>query len=139
MLGKWDDHAATKLVLAIILIALPDSVNPSLIITELFLAAGPHPRRSTAVFTAAAMATTFAGGLVLAVGLGDVILSLLPKPSVAVKDTVTGASKTGTEATLSFPAPRGTSIVAVVFGHVNPDPQAKDPTIIKRLTFTPAT
>jgi cytochrome c biogenesis protein CcdA len=92
VLGKWDDHAATKLVLAIILIALPDSVNPSLIITELFLAAGPHPRRSTAVFTVAAMATTFAGGLALAVGLGDVILSLLPKPSAVVKDTVTAGA-----------------------------------------------
>ena len=92
VLGKWDDHATTKLVLAIILIALPDSVNPSLIITELLLAGGPHPRRSTAVFTAAAMATTFAGGLALAVGLGDLILSLLPKPSAVVKDTVTAGA-----------------------------------------------
>jgi cytochrome c biogenesis protein CcdA len=79
----------TKLVLAIILIAVPDSVNPSLILTELVLAGGPHPRRSTAVFTVAAMATTFAGGLALALGFGDVILSLLPKPSAVVRHAVT--------------------------------------------------
>ncbi len=92
VLGGWDDHAVTELVLAIILIAIPDSVNPSLILTELFLAGGPHPRRSTAVFTAAAMATTFAGGLALAFGLGDVILSVLPKPSAVVKDSVSAAA-----------------------------------------------
>jgi cytochrome c biogenesis protein CcdA len=81
-----------KLVLAIILIAVPDSVNPSLILTELVLAGGPHPRRSTAIFTVAAMATTFAGGLALALGLGDVILSLLPKPSTVVRDSVTAGA-----------------------------------------------
>jgi cytochrome c biogenesis protein CcdA len=92
VLGECDDHAVAKLVLAIILIALPDAVNPSLILTELLLVAGPHPRRSTAVFTVAAIATTFAGGLALALGLGDVILSLLPKPSAVIKDAVTAAA-----------------------------------------------
>jgi cytochrome c biogenesis protein CcdA len=88
VLGECDDRAVIKLVVAIILIALPDSVNPSLILTELFLAGGPHPRRSTAVFTVAAMATTFAGGLALALGLGDVILSLVPKPSEVVTNAL---------------------------------------------------
>lgn len=92
MLGECDDHAVAELVLAIILIALPDAVNPSLILTELLLVAGPHPRRSTAVFTVAAIATTFAGGLALALGLGDVILSLLPKPSAVIRDAVTAAA-----------------------------------------------
>lgn len=92
VLGECDDHAVAELVLAIILIALPDAVNPSLILTELLLVAGPHPRRSTAVFTVAAIATTFAGGLALALGLGDVILSLLPKPSAVIRDAVTAAA-----------------------------------------------
>jgi cytochrome c biogenesis protein CcdA len=92
VLGEWDDHAVTKLVVAIILIALPDSVNPSLILTELLLAGGSQPRRNTAVFTAAAMATTFAGGLALALGVGDLLLSLVPKPSALVKETVTAAA-----------------------------------------------
>lgn len=92
MLRGCDDRTVTKLVLAIILIALPDSVNPSLILTELVLAGGPHPRRSTAVFTVAAIATTFAGGLALALGLGDLILSLLPKPSPVVRHALTAGA-----------------------------------------------
>ena len=92
MLRGCDDHTVAKLVLAVILIAVPDSVNPSLILTELVLAGGPHPRRSTAVFTVAAMATTFAGGLALALGLGDVILSLVPKPSAVVRHTLTAGA-----------------------------------------------
>jgi cytochrome c biogenesis protein CcdA len=92
LLGECDDHAVAKLVAAIILIALPDSVNPSLILTALFLAGGPRPRRSTVVFTVAAMATTFVGGLAVALGLGDLVLSLLPKPSAILKDTITAGA-----------------------------------------------
>jgi cytochrome c biogenesis protein CcdA len=77
-----------ELVVAITLIALPDSLNPSLILTELVLAGGPHPRRGTAVFTVAAMTTTFAGGLAIALGLGALILSVVPKPSPTVKGAV---------------------------------------------------
>jgi cytochrome c biogenesis protein CcdA len=77
-----------ELVVAITLIALPDSLNPSLILTELVLAGGPHPRRGTAVFTLSAMATTFVGGLVVAFGLGELILSVAPRPSPTVKGAV---------------------------------------------------
>lgn len=80
-----------ELAVAITLIALPDSLNPSLILTELVIAGGPHPRRGTAVFTLAAMATTFAGGLALAFGLADLIVALVPKPSHTVRDIVTVA------------------------------------------------
>jgi cytochrome c biogenesis protein CcdA len=80
-----------ELAVAITLIALPDSLNPSLILTELVLAGGPHPRRGTAVFTLAAMATTFAGGLALALGLGELILALVPKPSHTLRDILTVA------------------------------------------------
>jgi cytochrome c biogenesis protein CcdA len=81
----------TELIVAITLIALPDSVNPSLILTALFLAGGPHPRRSTAVFTLAATATTFVGGLAVVLGLGDIIRVLLAVPSPAVEDAITVA------------------------------------------------
>jgi cytochrome c biogenesis protein CcdA len=77
-----------ELVVAITLIALPDSLNPSLILTELVLAGGPHPRRATAVFTLAAMSTTFVGGLALALGLGELILSVVPKPSPTLEGTL---------------------------------------------------
>ena len=86
-----------ELVVAITLIALPDSLNPSLILTELVLAGGPHPRRGTAVFTLAAMATTFVGGLALALGLGELMLSVVPKPSPTLK----GALAVGVGAALT--------------------------------------
>ncbi len=73
------------LVIAVAAIALPDSVNPSLIVSALYLAARPHPTRQTSAFTAAAFAVTVAGGVAIGVGLGDLILSLLPKPGATVK------------------------------------------------------
>ncbi len=74
-----------KTAVAVIAIALADCVNPSLIGGELFLATGPHPRRKTAAFTVAAWIVTFAFGLALALGLGDLILALVPKPGRTVK------------------------------------------------------
>jgi cytochrome c biogenesis protein CcdA len=74
-----------KLTVAVAAIALPDSINPSLILVALYLAAGPRPGRRTAAFTAAAFAVTFAGGLVFAIGLGDLILSAVPKPGDTLK------------------------------------------------------
>jgi cytochrome c biogenesis protein CcdA len=74
-----------KLAVAVVAIALADCVNPSLIGGELFVATGEHPRRQTLAFTAAALLVTFAFGLALALGLGDLILSLVPKPGRTVK------------------------------------------------------
>jgi cytochrome c biogenesis protein CcdA len=74
-----------KLVVSVVAIALPDCINPSLIGGELFVAAGPHPRGRTALFTLAVWITTFAFGLAFALGLGDLILSVVPKPRATVK------------------------------------------------------
>ena len=74
-----------KLAVAVVAIALADSVNPSLIGGELFVATGEHPRRQTTAFTAAALLVTFVFGFALALGLGDLILSLVPKPGRTVK------------------------------------------------------
>lgn len=74
-----------KLAVAVVAIGLADCVNPSLIGGELFVATGQHPRRQTTAFTAAAWIVTFVFGLALAVGLGDLILSLVPKPGSTVK------------------------------------------------------
>lgn len=73
------------LALAVMAIALPDSLNPSLIVAAVYLALGQHPFRRTLGFTIAAFVVTLAGGLAIALGLGDLILSLLPKPSKTVK------------------------------------------------------
>ena len=78
------------LALAVVAIAAPDSLNPSLIVAAVYLALGPNPVRRTIVFTLTAFVVTLAGGLAIAVGLGDLIRSLLPKLSHTVKwDVIT--------------------------------------------------
>jgi cytochrome c biogenesis protein CcdA len=74
-----------KLAIAVVAIALPDCINPSLIAGELFVAMGSRPRRRTAVFALAAWTVTFAFGVAFALGLGDLILSLVPKPGAKLK------------------------------------------------------
>ena len=81
-----------KLAVTVVAIALPDCINPSLIGGELFVAAGPHPKRRTAAFTLAAWTVTFVFGLALALGLGDLILSFLPKPGATVKYALIAAA-----------------------------------------------
>jgi cytochrome c biogenesis protein CcdA len=81
-----------KLVVAVVAIALPDCINPSLIGGELFVATGPRPRRRTAAFTVAAWTVTFVFGVAFALGLGDLILSLVPKPSATVKYSLIAAA-----------------------------------------------
>jgi cytochrome c biogenesis protein CcdA len=73
------------LALAVVAIALPDSLNPTLIVGAVYLALGRRPFRRTLAFTLAAFAVTLAGGLAIALGLGDLIVSLLPKLSRTVK------------------------------------------------------
>ena len=78
------------LALAVVLIAAPDSLNPSLIVAAVFLTLGANPIRRSLVFTITAFAVTLAGGLAIALGLGDLILSLLPKLSHTAKyDVIT--------------------------------------------------
>ena len=73
------------LTLAVILVALPDSLNPTLIVAAIYLTLGPTPVRSTLAFTISAFAVTLAAGLAIALGVGDLILSVLPKVSPATK------------------------------------------------------
>ena len=80
-----------SLAFAVAAIALPDSLNPSLIIAAVLLTLGPRPLRRTIAFTVSAFAVTLAGGLVVALGLGNPILSLLPKLSRSIKYEVMAA------------------------------------------------
>jgi hypothetical protein len=81
-----------KLAVAVVAIALPDCINPSLIAGELFVATGERPRLRTAGFTVAAFTVTLLFGLAFALGLGDLILSLVPKPSATVKYSLIAAA-----------------------------------------------
>jgi cytochrome c biogenesis protein CcdA len=79
------------LALAVVLIALPDSLNPTLIVADAYLTLGPGSALRTAAFTLGAFAVTLAGGLLIGLGLGDLVLALLPKLSHAVKyQVITG-------------------------------------------------
>jgi cytochrome c biogenesis protein CcdA len=78
------------LALAVVAIAAPDSLNPSLIVAAVFLTLGAHPVRRSLMFTIAAFVVTLAGGLAIALGLADLILALLPKLSRTAKyDVIT--------------------------------------------------
>ena len=78
------------LALAVVLIAAPDSLNPSLIVAAVFLTLGARPIRRSLMFAITAFVVTLAGGLAIALGLGDLILSLLPKLSRTAKyDVIT--------------------------------------------------
>jgi hypothetical protein len=74
-----------SLVIAVVAIALPDSINPSLIAGELVAAGGRHPGMRALAFTVSAFVVTLAVGIALALGLGDLIASIVPKPSKTLK------------------------------------------------------
>jgi cytochrome c biogenesis protein CcdA len=74
-----------RLAITVVAIALPDSINPSLIAGELFVATGSHPRSRVALFTIGAWGVTFVFGVALTIGLGDLVRSLVPKPDPSLK------------------------------------------------------
>jgi cytochrome c biogenesis protein CcdA len=81
-----------KLTLTIVLIALPDCLNPSLIGGQLLVATRSRPMRGVAAFMVGAWTITFLFGLGVALGLGDLILSLVPKPGASVKYSLEAAA-----------------------------------------------
>jgi cytochrome c biogenesis protein CcdA len=86
------DRIVLSLAVAVVAIALPDCINPSLIGADLFFAAGEHPARQTVAFMLVTFAVTFLVGLALALGLGDLILSVLPKPGATLKYALISAA-----------------------------------------------
>jgi cytochrome c biogenesis protein CcdA len=64
----------------VISIGLADSLNPTTIAPALYLAAGPNPRENVARFTLGVFLVYLVGGAVIALGPGQLLLSLLPHP-----------------------------------------------------------
>ena len=62
-------------------IGLADSLNPTTIAPALYLASGDRARANVTEFTLAVFAVFFVGGAVIALGPGQLLLSLVPKPS----------------------------------------------------------
>jgi cytochrome c biogenesis protein CcdA len=73
--------AMLRLLGLVVSIGLADSLNPSSVGPALYFAAGPHPRRDVAQFTAAVFGVYLVGGLIIALGPGQLLLGLIPHPS----------------------------------------------------------
>jgi cytochrome c biogenesis protein CcdA len=84
-----------RATLLVVSIGLADSLNPSTIAPALFLATGEHARRQVAEFTFGVFAVYLIGGLAIALGPGQLVLSLVPHPDAEdryVLEIVAGAA-----------------------------------------------
>jgi len=82
-----------RLIGIVVSIGLADSMNPSTIAPGLYLALGERARSSLIQFTLAVFVTNFAGGAVIALGPGQVVLHLVPHPHSTAKyilETIAG-------------------------------------------------
>jgi cytochrome c biogenesis protein CcdA len=77
-----------RLSVLVATIALADSVNPATVGPALYLATVPNPRRRIGEFAAAFFAVNLVGGALLVLGPGQVLLSLVPRPSPVTKHLV---------------------------------------------------
>jgi cytochrome c biogenesis protein CcdA len=69
-----------RLLGLVISIGIADSLNPTTIAPALYLAAGDHARRQVAEFTVAVFAVYLFGGLAIALGPGELLLAVVPRP-----------------------------------------------------------
>jgi cytochrome c biogenesis protein CcdA len=69
-----------RLVALAVSIGFADSLNPSTIAPALYFAGGKDPRRKVTQFTTGVFVANLLGGAVIALGLGQLILSLVPRP-----------------------------------------------------------
>jgi cytochrome c biogenesis protein CcdA len=69
-----------RLIGLVISIGLADSLNPSTIAPALYIASGEHATRRLAEFTIGVFGTYFLGGAAIALGPGQLLLSLVPHP-----------------------------------------------------------
>jgi cytochrome c biogenesis protein CcdA len=69
-----------RLLGIVISIGLADSLNPTTIAPALYLASGERARERVAEFTLAVFAVYLVGGLIIALGPGQLLLALVPHP-----------------------------------------------------------
>jgi cytochrome c biogenesis protein CcdA len=76
-------------------IGLADSMNPSTIAPGLYLALSERPRTGLIQFTLTVFAVNLVGGAAIALGPGEALLALVPKPSATTRyilETLAGAA-----------------------------------------------
>jgi cytochrome c biogenesis protein CcdA len=69
-----------RLIGIVLSIGLADSLNPSTLGPALYMAAGPRPRETVAQFTVGVFLVYLVGGAVIALGPGEIVLAIVPKP-----------------------------------------------------------
>jgi cytochrome c biogenesis protein CcdA len=69
-----------RLIGLVVSIGIADSLNPTTIAPALYLAAGDGARRQLAQFTGAVFVVYLLGGLAIALGPGELLLTLIPRP-----------------------------------------------------------
>jgi cytochrome c biogenesis protein CcdA len=74
-----------RLIGIVISIGLADSLNPTTIAPALYIAEGKHAVSRLVEFTAAVFAVYLVGGLLIALGPGELILDLVPRPDHSVR------------------------------------------------------
>jgi cytochrome c biogenesis protein CcdA len=79
---RGDNSRMLRLIGLVVSIGLADSLNPSTIAPALYLATGEraHARAQVTSFTFAVFAVYLLGGLAIALGPGQLLLSLIPHP-----------------------------------------------------------
>ena len=82
-----------RLIGLAISIGLADSLNPSTVAPGLYLALGQRPRAALIQFTLAVFVVNLVGGAAIALGPGEALLALVPKPDATARyiaETVAG-------------------------------------------------
>jgi cytochrome c biogenesis protein CcdA len=75
----------THLLVLVLLIGFVDSLNPATVAPALYLAGGREAHRSLLGFIAGVFFVNLAGGVVLALGPGQAILAIAPRPGVELR------------------------------------------------------
>lgn len=77
-----------RLIGLVVSIGLADSLNPTTIAPAMLLATGDRPRRRVLEFTIGVFVVYLAGGALIALGPGSLLLSLIPKPDANARHII---------------------------------------------------
>ena len=118
-----------RLIGLVVSIGLADSLNPTTIAPALYLATGRRARGELIRFTAGVFAVYLAGGAIIALGPGQLLLSLIPSPTHDVRfllETLAGVAMLTAAAFLwsyrdrlserEIPAPSSTTRSSAILG-----------------------
>ena len=77
-----------RLIGVVVTIGIADSLNPTTIAPALYLASGEKPRDRVLEYTVAVFAVYFLGGVAIALGPGQLLLSLIPHPGLHARSAI---------------------------------------------------